>query len=103
MTLLSLWTTGVISSKLTNSRAHQRDLLFAKLKLTSHVTACQRRLLQTTGPKFVSAEFEKFASEWMFKHTRLSPNHLQINGMAEGAIKTAKKIVITAVKSKSDP
>ena len=55
------------------------------------------------GPLFDSHEFRRFAREWEFDHATSSPGHSQFNGMAESAVKTAKKLIKRANKDGTDP
>lgn len=55
-------------------------------------------LVSDNGTQFTSAEFQKFAADWNFKHVTLSPHFPQCNGQAESGVKTAKAII-----SQKDP
>ena len=50
------------------------------------------------GPRFISAEFEQFASTWEFQHSMSSPYHSQSNGKSEAAVKIAKKNLLRKSK-----
>ena len=50
------------------------------------------------GPRFISAEFEQFASTWEFQHSMSSPYHSQSNGKSEAAVKIAKKKLLRKSK-----
>jgi hypothetical protein len=52
---------------------------------------------------FGSAEFKDFAERWEFRHTTSSPRYAQANGRAENAVKTAKRLMMKASESGSDP
>ena len=45
------------------------------------------------GAQYTSASFKKFSSEWRFTHETISPGNSQANGIAEAAVKVAKKIL----------
>ena len=44
------------------------------------------------GPQYSSEEFQKFAREWGFNHVTSSPYHLQSNGLAKRAVRSAKDL-----------
>lgn len=48
------------------------------------------------GPQFRSREFQEFMKKWDIVHQTSSPYYPQSNGMAEIAVKIAKKIVVKA-------
>ena len=50
-----------------------------------------------------SAEFRRFADRFEFRHTTSSPRYSQSNGRVENAVKTAKRIMIKAHETNSDP
>jgi hypothetical protein len=50
-------------------------------------------LVSDNGPQFVSDEFENFMNEWDIEHRTSSPGHQQANGLAESAVKRAKKLI----------
>ena len=50
-------------------------------------------LKSDNGPQFVSDEFKAFAKEWGFQQTTSSPHFHQANGLAESAVRIAKKIL----------
>ena len=45
------------------------------------------------GPQFTSDEFAEFASDWDFEHVTSSPHHSKSNGLAESAVKAAKRLI----------
>ena len=52
---------------------------------------------------FSSTEFREFASKWEFKHTTSSPRYPQSNGRVERAVSVAKKLMIKAQETNTDP
>ena len=76
------------------------------------VIRCLRRHFSTHGipdelvtdndPQFTADEFKTFSTSWMFRHTTTSPYHPQSNGLAESTVKTAKKILRTAIANGED-
>ena len=52
---------------------------------------------------FASKDFRLFAQRYEFKHTTSSPRYSQSNGRVEAAVKTAKRIMIKAGETNTDP
>jgi hypothetical protein len=52
---------------------------------------------------FASAEFRRFAEKFQFRHVTSSPRYPQSNGKAESAVKIAKKLMIRADETNTDP
>lgn len=50
-------------------------------------------IMTDNGPPFNSAEFEKFAKSWMFKHQTSSPHYSQSNGQVESMVKVVKNML----------
>ena len=59
--------------------------------------------VMSDGSPFGATEFKAFADRWEFVHTTGSPRFPQSNGRAENAVKTAKRLMIKATESGSDP
>ncbi|XP_064629246.1 uncharacterized protein K02A2.6-like [Lineus longissimus] len=75
------------------------------LKLKNHFAryGSPEKVISDGGPPYDSHEFRRFAKDWDFKHDITDPYHPQSNGKIESAVKSAKKILRKALKSKSDP
>jgi len=52
---------------------------------------------------FNSVEFKEFAGRWEFSHVTSSPRYPQSNGLAESAVKQAKKLMQKAHEDHTDP
>jgi hypothetical protein len=57
----------------------------------------------TDNSPFASAEFHRFAKRFEFRHTTSSPRYPQSNGRVENAVKTAKRLMIKAQETSTDP
>ena len=60
------------------------------------------QVVSDNGPQYTSHHSANFSRTWDFEHITSSPEHSQSNGMAESAVKTAKRIIKRAKESKSD-
>ena len=60
------------------------------------------QVVSDNGPQYTSHHFANFSRTWAFEHITSSPGHSQSNGMAESAVKTAKRIIKRAKESKTD-
>ena len=60
-------------------------------------------LISDCGSQFTSEDFDIFVKEWDIEHRTTSPKHSQSNGMAESAVKMAKRLVKKAVECNKDP
>ena len=60
------------------------------------------QVVSDNGHQYTSHHFANFSRTWDFEHITSSPGHSQSNGMAESAVKTAKRIIKRAKESKSD-
>ena len=59
-------------------------------------------MVTDNGPQFSSEMFRDFDKEWSFKHETSSPGYPQSNGEAENAVKTAKKLIESAIRAGTD-
>ena len=60
------------------------------------------QVVSDNGTQYTSHHFANFSRTWDFEHVTSSPGHSQSNGMAESAVKTAKRIIKRAKESKTD-
>ena len=60
-------------------------------------------VISDQGPQFTSEEFKNFCILYEIKHSMSSPHYHQANGMAEAAVKQAKRILKVAKMSGRDP
>jgi len=86
------------------SRFFEIDCLSAG-KSVSNIVYCLRQHFARHGlplevvsdnSPFASAEFRRFAERFEFRHLTSSSRYSQANGRAEAAVKTAKRLIITA-------
>ena len=59
-------------------------------------------VVSDNGPQFSCVEFATFAADWEFDHVTSSPTYAQSNGKAEQAVKSAKRLMKRAKRSKQD-
>jgi hypothetical protein len=60
-------------------------------------------LTSDNGPPWNSGGWKKFAREYGFQHTTISPTHSQTNGLVEKAVGIAKNMLMKCKASDSDP
>jgi transposase InsO family protein len=60
-------------------------------------------MVTDNSPQFTSDNFKTFAEKWDFDIQTSSPGHQQANGLAESAVKTAKKLLRKAKQDGQDP
>ncbi|XP_028415850.1 uncharacterized protein K02A2.6-like [Dendronephthya gigantea] len=77
--------------------------IIKKMKRHFVVHGIPELLLTDNGSQFVSKEFQLFAKEWSFKQVTSSPSYAQSNGLAENAVKQAKKLLERSKRDGSDP
>ena len=51
------------------------------------------------GPQFTSKEFIDFLESWNVKHIKSTPYHPQSNSVAESAVKSMKKLILTSTEN----
>ena len=74
-----------------------------KMKRHFAVHGIPELLMTDNGSQFVSREFHLFAKEWGLKQVTSSPTYPQSNGLAENAVKQAKKLLEKSKRDGSDP
>ena len=74
-----------------------------KMKRHFAVHGIPELLMTDNGSQFVSREFRLFAKEWSFKQVTSSPTYPQSNGLAENAVKQAKKLLEKSKRDGSNP
>ncbi|KAG1688819.1 hypothetical protein GQR58_007942 [Nymphon striatum] len=55
------------------------------------------------GPQYTSTVFKRFESTWNFAHEFSSPGNSKSNGLAEAAVKQAKRLLTKSCHSNEDP
>ncbi|XP_014665126.1 PREDICTED: uncharacterized protein K02A2.6-like, partial [Priapulus caudatus] len=55
------------------------------------------------GPQYNSEKFRTFSTKWGFTHEMTSPGNSKANGVAEAAVKSAKKLMRKCKASREDP
>ena len=74
-----------------------------KLKRQFATHGIPQTLMSDNCPNFVSKEFKDFAKEWNFTLKNSSPGYAQANGLAENAVKQAKKMLESCKRDGTDP
>ena len=90
------WEVDLLNSSTTTKAVIQ------KLKAHFSHYGSPETLISDNGPQFASAEFAQFSKTWDFEHRTSSPEHPQSNGMAESAVKTAKRLLQKAAVAGTD-
>ena len=65
-----------------------------------HGSPCQ--LISDNGPQFAAAEFQRFTRAWEMEYRPTSPYNSKVNGKAEAAVKSAKRLLRKTVKGGDD-
>ena len=81
----------------------QAVAVIRKLKMHMARYGIPGKVVSDQGPQFTSGEFRNFSTSYGIKHTMTSPYYHQANGMAEAAVKQAKRILKVAKTSGRDP
>ena len=84
-----------------SSNAHSQTVIDILKDMFSKL-GIPKTLVSDGGPQFNSIYFQKFASEWSFKHIFTSPRNPQSNGQVERAKQTIKKLLSKAVLDNKD-
>lgn len=66
-----------------------------KLKRHFSVHGIPKKLITNNGTQFTSQIFRDFPRSWEFCHITSSPEHPQVNGLAERAVRSAKRLLET--------
>ncbi|CAB3981085.1 Retrovirus-related Pol poly from transposon [Paramuricea clavata] len=74
-------------------------------KLKAHLAryGIPEELISDQGPQFTSGKFKNFCASYGMKHTMTSPHYHQANGMADTAVKQAKRVLKVAKMSGRAP
>lgn len=73
-----------------------------KLKRHFSVHGIPHKLLSDCGMQYTSQTFKDFAKDWNFTHVTSSPEYHQANGLAERAVQSAKHLLETSKRDRSD-
>ncbi|XP_064641347.1 uncharacterized protein K02A2.6-like [Lineus longissimus] len=76
--------------------------LIQKLKVHFSRFGIPDLVISDEGPQYQSHEFAKFAETWGFKRTTSSPYFHSSNGLAENAVKAAKRLLEKSYKDGAD-
>ena len=80
----------------------QAKTVVRKLKAHFARFGIPNKLVSDNGSQFTSRCFRVFTDGWDIEHVACSPHHSNANGMAESAVKTAKKIMRKCKESGQD-
>ena len=85
-------------------RIHKTDAKSIIHKLKAHFArfGIPDTIVTDSGTQFTSEQFSKFGKTWGFEHVTSSPHHHQSNGLAESAVKRAKRMMKMAKRSGED-
>lgn len=84
-----------LSLKSTTVITHTKSM-FARHGILSEV-------ISDNGPQFFSKDFSLFAKQWEFKHTTVSPQYPQENGLVEKGAQRVKRLLTKAKQARRDP
>lgn len=73
-----------------------------KLKKHFSVHGIPQKLITDNGTQFTSQVFRDFANIWDFRHVTSSPEYPQANGLAERAVRSAKRLLETTKRDGTD-
>lgn len=76
--------------------------IISKLKRHFSVHGIPQKLITDNGTQFTSQIFRDFASSWDFCHITSSPEYPQANGLAERAVRSAKRLLETTKRDGTD-
>ena len=77
--------------------------VITKIKLTFSRFGIPEETVSDNGSQYASREFREFAKIYNFRHTKLSPEYPQSNGLVERTIQTVKKTLKNARRCSEDP
>ena len=77
--------------------------IISRLKRQFATHGIPNTLMTDNCPNFVSHEFKAFAHDWNFTLKNSSPFYAQSNGLAENAVKQAKKLLESCKRDGTDP
>ena len=60
-------------------------------------------IISDNGPQYSSEKVREFTSKYGISHQTSSPGNSQLNGTAEAAIKTIKRMIRKCLQTKEDP
>ncbi|CAB4036480.1 Retrovirus-related Pol poly from transposon [Paramuricea clavata] len=93
------------NSRLFLDRLYSTQAVSVIQKLKAHLArySIPEKLISDQGPQFTSGEFKNFCASYGMKNTMTIPHYHQANGMAEAAVKQAKRVLKVAKISGRDP
>lgn len=75
-------------------------ILICKRNFSRH--GIPKTVISDGATNFSSSEFQKFSTDWEFKHVMSSPHYPQSNGKAESAVKVVKMMIKKSIDSNED-